>query len=67
MRGPEGDVAIIDVFHAGGGEYAVLLGSEIEEEATRSLVVVLVSDSEESWGRGSGLRAIWQYCERRPL
>ena len=32
LRRPEGDVAVVDVFHVGGGEHAVLLGGEVVEE-----------------------------------
>ena len=39
VRGPEGDVAVVDVFHAGGGEDAVLLGGEVEGPGCGGLVV----------------------------
>ena len=32
LRGPEGDVAVVDVFHVWGREHAVLLGGEVVEE-----------------------------------
>jgi len=32
LRGPEGDVAVVDFFHVGGGEHAILLECEVEDE-----------------------------------
>lgn len=32
LRGPEGDVAVVDIFHVGGGEHAILLECEVEDE-----------------------------------
>ena len=32
LWGPEGEVGIVDVFHVGSGEHAVLLGGEVEDE-----------------------------------
>jgi hypothetical protein len=33
LRTPEGQIGVVDVFHVGGREHAVVLGGEVDEEA----------------------------------
>ena len=45
LRGPEGDIAVVDVFHVRGREHAVLLSGEVVEEGGGGLEENNVSES----------------------